>query len=171
MTERERRAAACAILASAMGAALIVLLAWWTAPAHGQWAQPGTSVRPRLLSSVAVSPVATGSTVYLALDGGDVSPTQADVAHPYDRVVLRRLRCAVSVAPGTGESVSLTVQTGACGTALADSAVACTISGTATTASDLADAITVADGECAALKATYSAGAAASLPRAQLAAF
>lgn len=156
--------AGCAVAAGAM-----VLLA--AGRSHGQWAAPGTTVRPRLLSSVAVSPVTAGSTVYLALDGGDVAPTQGVVAQPTDRVLLRRLRCAVSVAPGVGQTVTITVQTGACGTALADSAVSCTISGTATTATDLTDAVTVADGECAVHKAIYSAGAAASLPRAQLAAY
>lgn len=140
-------------------------------PAQGQWAQPGTSARPRLLSSVAVSPVAPSSTVYLALAGGDVSPTQAVVAQPFDAAVLRRLRCAVSVAPGAGESVTLTVQTGVCGTALADSLVTCVIADTATTAADLTHAVILAAGECAAVKATYSAGAAASLPRTQLAAY
>lgn len=150
---------------------LVLALLAWAIPAPGQWASTGTSVKPRLLSSVAVSPVTASSTVFLALDGGDVSATQGAVAHPFDRVVLRRLRCGVSVAPGTGETITLTVQTGACGTALADSSVACTISGTATTGADLADTVTVADGECAVLKAIYSAGAAASLPRAQLAAF
>jgi len=167
----EARAAALAILGALIGVAVIAVLAWSVGPAEGQFAAPGTTLRPRLLSSVAVSPVTAGSTVYLAVDGGDVAASQGAVAHPFDRVVLRRLRCGVSVAPGSGETVTLTVQTGACGTALADSAVACTISGTATTANDLADVVTVADGECAVLKAIYSAGAAASLPRAQLAAF
>lgn len=152
-------------------AAWLVALAAAPLPAHGQWAQPGTSARPRLLSSVAVSPVTPSSTVYLALAGGDVSSTQGVVAQPFDRAVLRRLRCAVSVAPGTGETVTITVQTGTCGTALADSTVTCTISGTNTTATDLTHTVAVADGECAVAKAIYSAGAAASLPRTHLAAY
>lgn len=152
-------------------ACLTVALVLVASAAPAQWAAPGTSVRPRLLTSAPVSPVAPSSTVYLSIDGGDVSPTQSVVAQATDRVVMRRLRCSVTVAPGAGETVTLTVQTGACGTALADSAVACTISGTNTAASDLADTITASDGECAAHKATYSAGAAASTPRAQLAAY
>ena len=170
MREHDIRAGALVVAGCALGAALVVLLAW-ALPAHGQPGASSTTVRPRLLSGVAVSPINSGSTVYLAIAGGDVSPTQAVVAQPFDRAVLRRLRCAVSVAPGTGETVTLTVQTGTCGAALADSAVSCTISGTATAATDLTDIVTVADGECAAIKAIYSIGAAASLPRAQLAAY
>jgi len=128
-------------------------------------------VRPHAFSSTPVTDITPGSTVYLSIDGADLSTTQSKVAQRLNATVLRRARVTLPTAPGAGETVTLTAQTGTCGTALADSTLVVTVSGTSTTADDLTHSITVPDGNCAVWKATYSAGAAASAPHAHVAAF
>lgn len=128
---------------------------------------PGTAtvVRGHAQTATPVTAITAGQTMYLSIDGSDLSATQADVQTRMEAGTLRDARAYVSVAPGGGQSVTFTAQSGACGTALADSSVVVTVSGTNRTADDLTNSVPIAAGECATWKVTYSASAQSSLPR------
>ncbi|MDX2165737.1 MAG: hypothetical protein SF182_01680 [Deltaproteobacteria bacterium] len=143
--------------------ALLLLLA--AAPALGQGVNSASAPKPRILGGGPVTPITGGNALYLQVGGSDISGDVNDVATPLPAGRARRLRCSVSVAPGSGKSVTLTLQTGVCGTALADSALTCTTSNTSTTSNDSTNTVSVPAGTCVAVKATYSSGAATSMPR------
>ena len=134
--------------------------------AEAQQVGGGRLPSPGLLVSAAASPITQGQTMYVSLAGSDVSGASTDVQTRLDAGTLKRLRCYVSVAPGGVETVQLIVQTGACGTALSNSTLTCTVTGTAQTADDLTNTVSVTAGQCGVVKATYSATAATSAPRA-----
>lgn len=148
--------------------ALIGLLA---APSMGQQVGGGLLAGGSTLVSAPVSPITNGQTKYLSLDGSDVSGDSTEVQTQLDGGTLKRLRCYTSIAPGAGETVTLTIQTGVCGTALSNSTLVCTVSGTAQTADDLTNAVAVTAGQCGVIKVDYSVGAATSFPRAWLRVF
>lgn len=139
--------------------ALALLSALWVAPAFAlaQVVWPGGCI----------TQVAAGQIVYCPLGSSDTSANHAEQQTPLrSATTATAIDCSVDIAPGTGESVRVTFQAGACGTVLADSslAVSCLISGTNKTASDTGS-FGVSAGECVNTKVTYSAGATTSVPR------
>ncbi|MGE0289063.1 MAG: hypothetical protein AB7I42_22940 [Bradyrhizobium sp.] len=119
-----------------------------------------------VLIAAPASPATSGQTVYVSLAGSDMSGSVTDVQTRLDAGTLKRLRCYVSAAPGSGQTVTLTVQTGACNTALSNTALSCVVSDTDQHADDLLNGVAVTAGQCGAIKVTYSAGAQMSFPRA-----
>lgn len=152
--------------AATMAAALLVAGA-----AVAQLPGAGTTNRPRLLTSAPFTPVGPSQTLYVSIDGSNISTDVAKVATRFRTGgVIADFGTTVDVAPGTGESVAVTVQTGTCGTSLADSAIALSVAGAAIEATD-ADRVTLAPGECAALKVTTSSGAVVLTPTSQASLF
>lgn len=141
----------------ALAACLIPTIAWGF--------DVGTTLqRDRLIGGSALA-IDGGSTVYTPIDGTDVSATSVKMQVKFGATTrLRKLVCRVNTAPTSTETVILTVQTGTCGGALNDSSLACTITGAAVDAED-SDPVTIAAGECAVMKVTYSSSAVTSTPR------
>ncbi len=114
-----------------------------------------------------VTAVTQGQVVYCPIGSTDTSPNHAEQQTPWRTArTATAIACSVDVAPGSGQSVRVTFQAGACGTVLADSTLelTCLVSGTNTSASDTGS-FAVSAGECVNAKVTYSAAAATSVPR------
>lgn len=136
------------------------------AAAGAQFPGPGTSVRTVNLAFGSSTIITGGSTLYLSIGNADVSATQTEGATPWATASLKKLRCALTAAPGAGKTVTVTIQTGTCGSALASSTVVATISGaSATTGDDLTNTVAVAAGQCVVAQVIYDSGAVASVPR------
>ncbi len=141
--------------------ALVALLVAGAAAA--QLPGVGTTNRPRLFTSAPFTSISPNQTLYLSIDGSNVSTDVNKVAvRSRQGGVLAAFGTTLDAAPGTGESITITVQTGTCGTALADSAIAITIADANTDGID-DDRVALPPGQCAALKVTTSAGVAIDL--------
>jgi hypothetical protein len=115
------------------------------------------------LSGSAVTPITSSTVVWMPLDGDNVSLDPDEVQVPVDGLRLRTMRCTVTTAPGTGETVTLAVVSGDCGTlgAASPTSLACSITNAAKEGSGSASVLVA---ECGAVKVTYSSGAATSVP-------
>lgn len=103
---------------------------------------------------------ASNNTVYASLGSVDSSESDAQMAVA-NATTFNNLICVASVAPGTGETYTVTMQDGDCTAGLAASAnQICTISGTARTCTAATTAEAVSAGECAAWEIAGSDGAA-----------
>lgn len=122
------------------------------------------------LRAAALGVIDGGDTVYLPLDGRDADTSPARVQHQFPQTTRTvQIDCAVDVAPGAGETVTLTLQKGTCG-ALSATGLACEIADTDTSGNGVAT-ITIAADECAAVHANYSGGAASSTPSFEITAY
>ena len=133
------------------------------AAAAGAIEPPQRPLRRVPLSGSAVTPIAASAVVWMPLDGDNVSSNADEVQTPVDGLRLRTMRCTVTAAPGTGESVTLAVVSGNCGAlgAASPTSLACSITNAAKEGSGSASVLVA---ECGAVKVTYSSGAATSVP-------
>ncbi len=105
------------------------------------------------------APGALGAaTVYLRVPGQTADGTEYQLARTTRGGGLRNLYCKLGTAPGMGESVTVTARMDG-----ADLALACTISGAATTCSNTATILSALAGQNLSLKAVSTAATAADL--------
>lgn len=113
-----------------------------------------------IFSTGAATALTSGATRYTAISLADddaLSPTEAREQQLISSAgVIENLFAEVTTAPGTGETVTITLRLNG-----ADTALTCTISGTGTTASDTTHTVTVAAGDSVCYKTVTSASSAA----------
>lgn len=127
-------------------------------------AQLGPRVLPRVEVSEASTPIAGGSSLWLPLGSTAVYGTSTEAETVVGKAIALHARFKVTLAPGSTETVVMTLHKGTCG-AISSTALTGTILGSATEDEDLTDRVAIAPGECAAWNVTYSASAATSVPR------
>lgn len=133
------------------------------AAAAGAIEPPERPLRRVLLSGSAITRITGNTLVWMPLDGDNVAGSADEVQTPVDNLRLRTMRCTVTVAPGTGETVTFEVVGGDCGDLGSETptALSCSITNTAKEGTGSASVLVP---ECGAVKITYSAGAATSVP-------
>lgn len=102
----------------------------------------------------------TNTVVYTA-PGGLIDPTEANAAVPFPAGTYGNLRVSATAA-GVNSDTVVFVRTGTCGSALSNSTVTCTVTGSAShsTCSDTSNTIAVTEGQCVSVRvATDSADA------------
>jgi hypothetical protein len=142
---------------------LILAMLLLATSAVGAIEPPQRPLRRVPLTGSAVTRFAGGNVAWMPIGGDNVSPNADEVQTPVDGLRVRVFRCTVTTAPGVGESVTLELISGNCGTlgAASPTPLACSITNTATEGSGSASVLI---GECGAVKITYSAGASTSVP-------
>lgn len=119
----------------------------------------GTPLPPVIFMST-LGEVTAGTTMHIGPSTADASQARAQVIAP-TAMSIDNTRCCASVAPGTGESFTITMADGACTGALSDSAAqVVTISDTARCGQESGAAEAVSAGNCYAFKVVPSAAAA-----------
>ena len=102
----------------------------------------------------------TGNNNFLIPWGSSTSTTEANANVPLPSGTASKLVVSLTVAPGAGQSATLTIRKNGGNTALT-----CTLSGTATTCADTADSVTFSNGDLLSILYTETATAAASRVR------